>query len=215
MNNSPQNILSSLRQNELDILFRYGKQEIHRKNSTIINEGDLSNSAYFIHSGKVKIFLSDKQGKELVLSELIAGDYFGEMALIDQNKRSATVNAMEDTKLTVISRQTFKESLHSNPEICARIMLGLVNNLRAANKKISGLVFLDTQERVASMLLALAADQSGMLVIEKSPSQQHIANTIGASREMVSRILRNMVADKHISIQGKRIVLNHTDLFKQ
>jgi CRP/FNR family cyclic AMP-dependent transcriptional regulator len=215
MINSPQNLLSTLRKNDLDILFCNGKREFHGKNAVIINEDDLSDSAYIIHSGKVKIFLSDKQGKEIVLSELSAGEYFGEMALIDQNKRSATVMAMEDTELTVISRQSFKECLHANPDISERIMLGLVTNLREANKKISGLVFMDTHGRVANMLLALAKDQEGLLVIDERPPQQHIANTVGASREMISRILRHMAADGHISIAGKRIVINRTALFSQ
>ena len=215
MNNSPQNLFSTLRKKELDVLFRDGKQEFYKKNTTIISEGDLSDCAYIIHSGKVKIFLSDKQGKEIVLTELTTGDYFGEMALIDRNKRSATVTAMEDTQLTVISRQSFRECLQANPDISERIMLGLVTTLRAANKKISGLVFMDTQERVANMLIDLAYAQDGKLVVDKTPSQQHIANTVGASREMISRIFRNLAADGHISILGKRIVINRTDLFSQ
>jgi CRP/FNR family cyclic AMP-dependent transcriptional regulator len=210
MINSPQNIFSNLRKKELDILFRHGKQEFHKKNTTIISEDGLSNCAYIIHSGKVKVFLSDKDGKEFVLAELGSGDYFGEMALIDRSQRSATVRSMEDTKLTVISRQSFRECLRANPDISEQIMLGLVTTLRAANKKISGLVFLDAQERVMNMLLALARDHDGRLVIDKPPSQQHIGNTVGASREMISRILKNMVAEGHISILGKRIILNRT-----
>ena len=210
MINSSQNLLSTLRKNELDILFRNGKREAYGKNAVIINEGDLSNCAYIIHSGKVKIFLCDEQGKEIVLAELVAGDYFGEMALIDQNKRSATVKATEDTVLTVISRQSFRECLQLNPDISERIMLGLVASLRGANKKISSLVFLDAHERVAKMLLELAEDQNGLLVVHKKPTQQHIANVVGTSREMISRILKHMTDDGCISISGKRILINQT-----
>jgi len=210
MHNSSQNLLSALRKNELDILFRDGKHEVYRKNAIIINEGDLSDCAYLIHSGKVKIFLGDEDGKEIVLTELTTGGYFGEMALIDQHKRSATVMATEDTELTVISRQSFKECLHSNPDISERIMLGLVTNLREANNKISSLVFLDAHERVAKMLLTLAEVQDGRLVIDIKPTQQHIANVVGTSREMISRILRQMTEDGQISITGKTIVINRT-----
>ena len=213
MNNSPQNLLSSLRKNELDILFRNGKIESFAKNAIIINEGDLSDSAYIIHSGKVKIILSDSHGKELVLSELTAGDYFGEMALIDQSKRSASVMAMVDTELTVISRQSFRECLRTNPGIVDQIMFGLVTNLRKSNQKISSLVFMSAYDRLANMLLALAKDKDGSLVIDKHPTQQHIAGVVGVSREMISRIFKSLVDDGHIKVMGKRIMINRTGPF--
>jgi CRP/FNR family cyclic AMP-dependent transcriptional regulator len=213
MNNSPQNLLSSLRKNELDILFRNGKRESFAKNAIIINEGDLSDSAYIIHSGKVKIILSDSHGKELVLSELTAGDYFGEMALIDQSKRSASVMAMVDTELTVISRQSFRECLRTNPGIVDQIMFGLVTNLRKSNQKISSLVFMSAYDRLANMLLALAKDKDGSLVIDKHPTQQHIAGVVGVSREMISRIFKSLVDDGHIKVMGKRIMINRTGPF--
>lgn len=207
MSNSPQSILGSLRKNELDTLFGNGRREFHEKNVVIIDEGDHSNSAYLINSGKVKVFLGDEQGKEIVLSELEAGEYFGEMALIDRDERSAGVMTMEYTELTVISQKSFRECLQSNPDISERIMLGLVTNLREANKKIAGLVFMDAYGRVANMLFALAKDQDGLLVIDEKPTHQHIANVVGTSREMITRILKNMVADGHISIEGKRILI--------
>ena len=209
---SPQNLLSTLRKNDLDTLFSNGKQAFYGKNACIINEGDLSDCAYFIHSGKVKIFLSDHLGKEIVLSELATGDYFGEMALIDRSKRSATVMAMENTELTVISRQSFIECLRLNPHISEQIMLGLVNNLREANKKIASFVFTNSYERVVNMLLALAHDKDGQLVINEKPTQQYMANVVGVSREMISRILKNLVNDGHIKISGKRMVINRIGL---
>lgn len=212
MNNSSQSILGSLRKNELDTLFSNGRHEFHEKNVVIIDEGDHSNSAYLINSGKVKVFLSDEQGKEIVLSELEAGEYFGEMALIDKDERSAGVMTMEYTELTVISQKSFRKCLQSNPDISERIMLGLVTNLREANKKIAGLVFMDAYGRVANMLFALAKDQDGLLVIDEKPTHQHIANVVGASREMITRILKNMVADGHISIEGKQMLIKQKTL---
>jgi len=177
------------------------------KNTLIMGEGDLSCCAYIINSGKVKIFLSDEHGKEIVLSELKSGEYFGEMALIDKEERSAAAMTMEDTELTVISQKNFRECLQSYPEIAERIMLGLVTNLREANKKISSLVFMDAYERVANMLLALAKNQKGLLVIDEKPTHQHIANVVGTSREMITRILKNMAADGFIKIAGKQITV--------
>ena len=208
----PHYLLSTLKKKELEILILSGNKASYRKNAIIINEGDYSDSAYIIHSGKVKIFLGDEQGREIVLSELTAGEYFGEMALIDKKERSATVTAMEDTELTVISQKNFRKCMRSNPDISERIMLGLVTNLREANKKISGLVFMSSYARVVNMLLALAKDKNGLLVIDDKPTQQHMANVVGVSREMISRIFKSLVDDGHIEISGKRMVINRSGL---
>lgn len=207
MINTPQSFLRALNNKELNILLRNGQKECHAKNTLIIGEGDRSSCAYIINSGKVKIFLSDEHGKEIILSELKPGEYFGEMSLIDQEERSAAAMTMEDTELTVISQKNFRECLRSYPEIAERIMLGLVTNLREANKKISSLVFTDAYERVANMLLVLAKNQNGLLVIDEKPTHQHMANVVGASREMITRILKNMAADGFIKIAGKQIIV--------
>lgn len=207
MGYSSQFFLHVLTENELDTLLHNGRNEFYKKNDLIIVEGDNSNNAYIIKSGKVKIFLSDEYGKEIVLAELKTGEYFGEMALIDKDERSASAIAMEYTEVTVISQKSFRECLQSNPEISERIMLGLVRRLREANKKISSLVFMDANSRVANMLLSLAEDQDGLLVIDNKPTHQHIANVVGTSREMITRILKNMADDGRIIVEGKQIIL--------
>lgn len=212
MPNPKQYILGELRKNEFDKLLFNGKKEFYEKNAIIINEGEHTDCAYFINSGKVKIFLSDDQGKSVVLSTLTAGEFFGEMALIDKNERSATVMAIDDTELTVISQKRFRDLLLTNHDIFERILLCLVSSLRESNKKISSFVFKDAYERVANMLLSLAEDCDGLHIINEKPTQQHIANVVGVSREMVSRILKNMVSAGHISIAGKRIVIKQADL---
>lgn len=211
MNDLTAHLLSTLKKSELNILFRNGQKRACAKNTLIIEEGDRTNCAYIINSGKVKIFLSDKQGREIVLSVLEAGDYFGEMALIDSKNRSAAAMSLEDTELTTINQNNFRECLQSRPDIAERIMLGLVTRLREADEKISSLALMGVHERVANMLLGLAKDQNGLLVVEEKPTHRHIANVVGASREMVTRILKRMVADGRIRIAGRRIViLNRT-----
>lgn len=207
MNDSATHLLSNLGKNELDVLLRNGQKRLCVKNTLILKEGDFTNSAYFINSGKVKIFLNDEQGREIVLSVLAAGEYFGEMALIDKEERSAAAMCMEDTELTEISQHHFRECLQSHPDITERIMSGLVSRLREANNKISSLAFMGVQERMVNMLLGLAKDQAGLLVIEDKPTHQHIANIVGASREMVTRILKNMASDGRIEIVGKKIII--------
>lgn len=207
MNDTSQSILNTLNESELEILLSKGQKKSFPKNKLIIDDGDRSSSAYIINSGKVKVFLSDDQGKEIVLSYLEAGEYFGEMALIDQEERSAAVMTVEDSELTEISQKSFRECLRTHPEVAERIMLGLVSRLRDADKMISSLALQDVHERVANMLAKLAVKKDGKLVIDDKPTHQHIANIVGASREMITRILKNMSTDGHIEIIGKQILI--------
>ncbi len=207
MSDSTTSLLHILRKSDLNVLMRNGQNKLYTKNSLIIDEGDRPDSAYIIHSGKVKIFLRGEQGKEIVLSILKDGGYFGEMSLIDKEACSAAVMAMEDTELTVISHKNFWDCMHSHPEIAERIMVGLVVRLREANKKISSLALQDAHERVVNLLLGLAHEQDGRLVIDDRPTHQHIANIVGTSREMITRILKDLTTAGHISIDGKRLVI--------
>lgn len=207
MSASITSLLDDLGTNELDILLRSGQKKAYAKHMRVIDEGDRSDCAYYINSGQVKVFLSDENGKEIVLSMLKAGDYFGEMALIDQEVRSAAVITTEESELTVITQKSFREYLRSHPEIAEHIMLGLVTRLREANKKISSLALMDAHQRVANMLLEMANERDGQLVIDEKPTQQHIANIVGVSREMISRIMKNMVTDGHIQIESKKIII--------
>lgn len=200
--------LAALKENELHTLFRSGQKSLYAKNTIIIKEGDDSNCAYFINSGKVKIYIAGGQDHKIILDVLNAGEYFGEMSLIDNQNRSATVKAVEDTELTVISQDAFRACMQSHPDVAGRIMLGLVTRLREADHKISSLALMSVHERVANMLLGLARDQDGQLVVAEKLTHQDIANSVGASREMVTRILKKMTSDGLIRIEGKRIIIS-------
>ena len=207
MNIHATHLLRMLNKDKLDTLLRNGQKKFYPKNTFIINEGDMSPCAFVINSGKVEILLCDEQGKEIVLSILKQGEHFGEMSLIDGDARSAAVKAVEDTELTIISKESFRGCLRAYPEIAEQIMLGLVTRLREANRKISSLALMDVHSRVANMLNDFAKEKDGQLVIEEKLTHQHIANIVGASREMISRILREMVADGRIKIDRKRIII--------
>lgn len=207
MNDTSQSFFTTLNEAELALLQEKGQKKTYAKNKLIIDDGDRSSSAYIINSGRVKVFLSDDQGKEIVLSYLEAGEYFGEMSLIDQEARSAAVMTVEDSELTEISQKNFRECLRAHPELAERMMLGLVSRLREADKMIASLALEDVHERVANMLAKLAVKKDGKLVIDDKPTHQHIANIVGASREMITRILKNMSTDGHIEIIGKQILI--------
>ena len=156
MNHFRNTIFSGIQQEEFETLSKNWQRKYFPKNTIILNEGDRSDYFYLIESGKVKVLLEDEQGKEFILNVLEGGEYFGEMALIDNEVRSATVVAMEDSNLTLISMQDFTRCMAQYPDIAARLMMGLIRRLRHATRKIGSLALLDVSGRVASMLLQLA-----------------------------------------------------------
>lgn len=180
------------------------------KSSAILREGERTDSLYVINSGKVKVLMRDEEGKEVILSILKKGDYFGELAVIDELPRSASVVTMEPSEMTVLSKAEFIQCVANNPGIAMTIMRGLAQRLREADLKIESLALMDVYGRVARTLLQLAEPENGKMVIKNRLSQQEIASMIGASREMVSRILKSLAHDGYLTIEGRRIVLNET-----
>lgn len=209
MNHFHNAIFSGIQQKEFETLSKNWQKRVFPKSTVILNEGDRSDSFYLIDSGKVKVLLEDDQGKEVVLNVLGAGEYFGEMALIDDETRSATVIAMEDSTLTLISMQDFTRCMKQYPDIAARLLMGLIRRLRNATKKIGSLALMDVCGRVANMLLQLARKKDGLLIVEQKLTHKEIASVVGSSREMVGRIMREMIDSGYISIdRDKRIILH-------
>ncbi|MBY0579394.1 MAG: Crp/Fnr family transcriptional regulator [Burkholderiales bacterium] len=192
-----------------ELLGKLGKKRVYPKNSIVLNEGDPSSFLYVIHTGRLKVFLSDEQGREIVINIMGPGEYFGEMSLIDNEARSASVMTVEDSQLTLVSRSDFSDCLAENPELAFPLMLGLIKRLRNATKKIGSLALMDVYGRVASTLLQLASEQDNQLVIEKKLTHQELANIVGASREMVSKIMHDLTEGGYVSVDSrKRIILN-------
>ena len=189
-------------------LFHHIPKRSYPRNNVILSAGEQSSAFYLIISGRVKVIIGDEEGREVILALLGAGDYFGEMALLDDEPRSATVVTMEDCQLAVVSRQEFEQALSLRPDITTRIVLGLSKRLREANRKIESLALMDVYGRVAGTLLQLARPRDGKLVVTERLTHQEIASMVGASREMVSRILRDLTLGGYISVEDKHIVLH-------
>lgn len=177
------------------------------KNTLLMSDGETAEAMYLVLSGAVKVFLSDADGKEVILARLATGDYVGEMALIDEQPRSASVMSVEDSELCVLSKNGFQQCLAEHPDIARHIMRGLVQRLRDADRKISSLALLDVYGRIAQLLLELGQPEDGLLIIKEKLSQQEIANRIGASREMVSKIMKDLAQSGHIAVESKRIIV--------
>lgn len=180
------------------------------KNTLVLCEGDQSDSLYVVLSGKVKVFLSDEEGKEVTLNVQGEGEYFGELALLDSAPRSASVVTMEATRLAVISKSGFEECMKKNPEISLIISRNLARRLRELSENVRSLALMDVYGRVARTLLEMAEDEGkeGKKVIRQKLTQRDIASMVGASREMVSRILRDLAIGGYISINNKIITIN-------
>jgi CRP/FNR family cyclic AMP-dependent transcriptional regulator len=200
-------LFSVLADEELDAISRLAVTRNYPKNSVIINEGDHTDSLYVILSGKVKIFLTDDQQKEVIVAIQREGDYFGELALLDEAPRSASVMSMEPCTLLIVSRGAFERHLASDPKLAISLMRGLAARLRATTENVKSLALLDVYGRIARTLLQFAKEEDGHHVIDDKLTHQDLANMVGASREMVSRIMKDLARGGYIKTEGKRITI--------
>jgi CRP/FNR family cyclic AMP-dependent transcriptional regulator len=201
-------LFADLSEDDLEAMSQLASIKTYAKNTIIISEGDFSDSLYGVLSGKVKVYLSDDDGKEIIINILAKGDYFGELALIDDAPRSASVMTTEETRLIAISKQAFEECLTSKPSIALRVIKGLSARLRNLTENVKSLALMDVYGRVARTLLDLAEEEDGKQVIHQRLTQRDIANMVGASREMVSRILKDLSIGGYITIRNKTITIN-------
>lgn len=178
------------------------------KNTLVMCEGDCSDSLYIVLSGKVKVFLNDEEGKEVTLNIQGEGEYFGELAMLDNAPRSASVMTLEKTRLAVVSKSAFDECLECNPKIALTVIQGLARRLRELTENVRSLALMDVYGRVAHTLLDLAEEKDGKLVVTQRLTQRDIASMVGASREMVSRILRDLTVGGYITSKNKIITIN-------
>jgi CRP/FNR family cyclic AMP-dependent transcriptional regulator len=176
------------------------------KNAILVTEGDRSDSLYVILSGRVKVFVSDEQGKDLVLNIQGPGEYFGELAL-DEGPRSASVVTLEPSKLAVIPNDVMRRFLASHPDAALQLLRGLIGRIRRLTESMKDLALLDVYGRVAKLLLELATEVDGRLVVDVRLTQQDIADRVSASREMVSRILKDLTVGGYIAHEGGKIVI--------
>jgi CRP/FNR family cyclic AMP-dependent transcriptional regulator len=182
------------------------------RGSIIMAAGDPTDSLYIVLSGRLKVMMSDADGKEVILTLIGPGEFFGEMGLIDDSPRSASVVAIEACELLAITRRDFKKCLAENFEMSMAVMRGLVRRLREADRKIGSLALLDVYGRVARLLLDMSETVDGQKMVTKRLPKQDIAKMIGASREMVSRVMKDLQMGGFIEMRGSTIVLRDTIL---
>lgn len=162
------------------------------RGTAVVLAGDSTDFVYFVLNGSLKVMVSDEDGREVILTMLGQGDIFGEMSVVDAEPRSATVTAVTPSDLVLISQSDFRRILQENFDISLRIMSNLAKRLREADRKIESLALMDVYGRVARLLLDMAEKGEDQLIVRKKISKQDIAKMIGASREMVSRVMKDL-----------------------
>ena len=201
-------LFAGLAESQYDTLAAGSTRRSFPRNRTIVSEGEPSQSLYILLSGRAKVQRSDAEGKEVILAMLGSGEFFGEMSLIDEAPRSASVITVEPCDFISIQKDSFKAMLAQSPDLAMQIMRGLVRRLREADKKIETLALLDVYGRVARVLLDFSEVEGGERVVKAKLPRQEIAKMIGASREMVSRVMKGLETDGYIvSMPQGRLVL--------
>jgi len=200
-------LFSSFPEEQLRMLATVVTRKSATRSTIVMAGGDATDSLYIVLSGRLKVMMSDSDGKEVILSILGPGEFFGEMGLIDDSPRSASVVAIEACELLSIAKRDFKKCLAENFEMAMAVMRGLVRRLREADRKIGSLALLDVYGRVARLLLDMSENVEGEKVVTKRLPKQDIAKMIGASREMVSRVMKDLQMGGYIEVRGSNIVL--------
>ncbi len=204
-------LFASLNDDELDVIVRLSSKVKYPKNKIIFIENEEGSELYIILKGSIKVSKISEGGEEMILAILKEGDFFGDMSLLDGKPRSATVTSNEDSILMLISGKSFEKVIEKHPRIALKLLRELTLRLRKADDLIGNLAFLDVTGRIAGILLQFAEEygqktEEGVL-IKSRPTHQAIANMIGASRETVTRVLKQLEDKKYISMSGKDITI--------
>jgi len=175
------------------------------KQAVIISEGDEGNSLYVIISGKVRVYTSDEKSKEVTLLVQEFGSYFGELALLCGEPRSASVETLEKTVCGMISRDDFKVWLESHPEAVAELLRELSEKVMYLTERVKQMALSNVYERTIKVLQDMANQEDGVAVIHNRPTQQELANMVGSSREMINKIMKELTKGGYIVVQDKSL----------
>ena len=197
----------TLSEAELKAIAAHGVARAYPRNAVVVLEGDTTDSLYVILEGRVKIYASDDEGHEIVFGTQGPGEYFGEMVL-DEGPRSASVITVEKSRFVVVPKQQLREFIAANPEFALNMMKKLITRVRALSASVKSLALMDVYGRVTRLLVQLAEQGDDALVIHERLTQQDLASRVGASREMVGRVLKDLIEGGYLSMQRNMIVIN-------
>jgi len=184
------------------------KPHKYKKNTELIRQGEPGKSLYIIESGRVKIFVASEDGREITINEEGDGSCIGEIALLDDEPRSASVITLEETVAIPISKSAFQACVEDNPAIALAIIRTLTRRLRAATGGMKSLALDNVYRRLAAKINELATtDDNDITRLTQRYTHQDLGNMVGASREMVSKVMAELVKGGYIELQDKKIVI--------
>jgi CRP/FNR family transcriptional regulator/CRP/FNR family cyclic AMP-dependent transcriptional regulator len=204
-------LFSELNDEAISSLERLSTRRRYPKDTVVFFENEEGDSLFMIMDGRIKVTILGDDGREIILTMLGAGDLFGEMALLDNEPRSATAIAVEESELLLLHRNDFQTVIVENPAISAALIKVLSARLRRANHQISTLALLDVYGRVARVIMDMAREEGRRLkdgrIAFRRATHQEIANRIGTTRETVTRMLKDLERQGLVKIEGREIVL--------
>ncbi|MCK4578809.1 MAG: Crp/Fnr family transcriptional regulator [Candidatus Marinimicrobia bacterium] len=204
-------IFSELRDDDLQTIMDMAVKRSFPKGKMIVIEEDQADTLYIIEKGSVKITRLNEDGREVILAILGSAEFFGEMALLDGQGRSANVMALEDAVLYTLNRRDFLDVLNRFPSISIQLLREMAIRLRKSDQQIKSLSLSDAEHRIGIALHRIADDMGffkmGQVVVPRLPFQQDIANLAGTSRETVSRMLKNLESKGLLEREGRKLII--------
>ena len=202
----PADPLAPLTEVTLRSIAASGVVRSYARNTVLINEGDQGDSLFIVLSGKVKVFASNAAGKEVVIDFHGPGEYVGEMSL-DGSPRSASVITMEPTSCAVVSRAQFRDFILAQPDFALHLIEKLIHRARLATENMKSLALSDVYGRLVRLLTSLAVEENGRQTVPEKLTQQDIAERVGSSRDMISRLMKDLVAGGYLAVEDRSITL--------
>ena len=211
-------LFSELSEDDLREIVKLAVRQVYKKDNMILIEEEIGSTMFIILDGRVKISRISDDGREVILSILSEGDFFGEMSILDGQNRSANVVTLDDSRIMVIRREDFLQMLHDYPQIAINLLKELAQRLRRSDAQIKSLSLQNATGKVASTLLRIADDSGkihlGQVEIPRLPPQQDLANMAGTSRETISRVLKALTKQGYLRKEGSRLIIKDYESFR-
>ncbi|MBT2323986.1 Crp/Fnr family transcriptional regulator [Variovorax paradoxus] len=190
----------------LDAIAPHGLTRSFAAQAILINEGDTTDSLYILLSGRVKVYASSDDGREVVLAEYGPGEYFGELS-IDGERRSASIKALEPCSCRVVQGSELRQFLAEHPDFAVHLTRKLIRMVRRLTEQVRSIALQDVYGRLVRVLTELSEPAGEERVLRHKLTQQDIADRIGSSREMVNRVMKELSAGGYVAQRGGRLVI--------
>ncbi len=195
-----------LRDDILQTIAASGVVRSFPKQTVLIHEGDVGDALYIILSGRVKVYASNAAGREVVINFHGAGEYVGEMSLAGE-PRSASVVTVEPTTCAIVNRAQFRDFIAANPDFAQHLIHTLIRRARSATENVKSLALSDVYGRLVRLINALAVERDGRIMVQERLTQQDIAERVGASRDMIGKLMKDLVAGGYLLVEDRQITV--------